>query len=311
MSRGFTGHEHDDAVGLINMRGRVYDPRLARFLTTDPLIGDPAHSQAWNPYSYVMNAPLDFIDPSGFDPEYITFEDHHVHVDRGQAAAERSMQQMDTITSRMESGAGRGTASTQPGAASGSGPGSVLSDLGSLAGAYGQGFVEGVVGMAEGGLRLALESGASPVVTGVYRNVTAYQNFGQGNIGTGILDVASAANPVVALTRVQVEGLIGLYDMGEHTADTLANGSAEDVARLAGQLTPPALAAIAAGRLSGSPSVRAAVPETASQATVLGEGAAGGQGAFSRVLSFTRRNLQKGFTKHGADFGMTGNWNPS
>lgn len=41
------------------------------------------------------------------------------------------------------------------------------------------------------------------------------------------------------------------------------------------------------------------------------EAAGGTQGAFGRILGFTERNLQKGFTKHGADFGMTGNWNPS
>lgn len=35
------------------------------------------------------------------------------------------------------------------------------------------------------------------------------------------------------------------------------------------------------------------------------------EGASSRVLGFTERNLQKGFTKHGADFGISGNWNPS
>lgn len=37
----------------------------------------------------------------------------------------------------------------------------------------------------------------------------------------------------------------------------------------------------------------------------------GAEGAFSRVLGFTQRNLQKGFTKHGADLGLTGNWNPA
>jgi RHS repeat-associated protein len=31
-TRGYTGHEHLDDFGLINMNGRVYDPRLARFL---------------------------------------------------------------------------------------------------------------------------------------------------------------------------------------------------------------------------------------------------------------------------------------
>jgi RHS repeat-associated protein len=35
-----------------------------------------------------------------------------------------------------------------------------------------------------------------------------------------------------------------------------------------------------------------------------------GEGASSRILHISQRNLQKGFTKHGADFGLTGNWNP-
>ena len=35
------------------------------------------------------------------------------------------------------------------------------------------------------------------------------------------------------------------------------------------------------------------------------------QGAYSRIVGFSERNLQKGFTKHGADFGLSGNWNPS
>lgn len=34
---GFTGHEHDDELGLINMKGRLYDARLRRFLTPDPI----------------------------------------------------------------------------------------------------------------------------------------------------------------------------------------------------------------------------------------------------------------------------------
>lgn len=30
---GFTGHRHDDELGLIDMRGRVYDPAQKRFLS--------------------------------------------------------------------------------------------------------------------------------------------------------------------------------------------------------------------------------------------------------------------------------------
>jgi RHS repeat-associated protein len=64
---GFTGHEDEDDLGLVNMRGRIYDPKLGRFLQTDPIVSAPASGQSWNPYSYVHNSPLNFTDPSGFD----------------------------------------------------------------------------------------------------------------------------------------------------------------------------------------------------------------------------------------------------
>ncbi|MCC7464583.1 MAG: RHS repeat-associated core domain-containing protein [Gammaproteobacteria bacterium] len=56
--RGFTGHEMLDALGLVNMNGRVYDPLIGRFLSADPIIQTLSLSQALNPYSYVMNRPL-------------------------------------------------------------------------------------------------------------------------------------------------------------------------------------------------------------------------------------------------------------
>ncbi|XXT17007.1 RHS repeat-associated core domain-containing protein [Sorangium sp. So ce429] len=69
-TQGFTGHESDDELGLVNMKGRVYDPKVGRFLTTDPIVSLPAFGQSWNPYSYVLNSPLNFVDPSGFEPVY-------------------------------------------------------------------------------------------------------------------------------------------------------------------------------------------------------------------------------------------------
>ncbi|HEY2516909.1 MAG TPA: RHS repeat-associated core domain-containing protein, partial [Polyangiaceae bacterium] len=62
---GFTDQEHDDDLGLINMRGRIYDPTTARFLSVDPL--RRGSSQGLNAYSYVGNNPLNYTDPSGFD----------------------------------------------------------------------------------------------------------------------------------------------------------------------------------------------------------------------------------------------------
>ncbi len=67
--RGFTWHEAEDDVGLINAKGRIYDPVITRFLQTDPVIADLLDAQTVNPYSYVFNRPLVFTDPSGFDAE--------------------------------------------------------------------------------------------------------------------------------------------------------------------------------------------------------------------------------------------------
>src|SRR5690348_16516119 len=52
---GFTNQEHDDELALINMRGRMYDPALGRFLSPDPILGNAGFSQSWNAYSYVLN----------------------------------------------------------------------------------------------------------------------------------------------------------------------------------------------------------------------------------------------------------------
>ena len=65
-SRGFTGHEMLDEVGVIHMNGRIYDAKLGRFLQADPIIQDRFDTQSLNRYSYTNNNPLNAIDPSGF-----------------------------------------------------------------------------------------------------------------------------------------------------------------------------------------------------------------------------------------------------
>ncbi|MBU0456496.1 MAG: RHS repeat-associated core domain-containing protein [Gammaproteobacteria bacterium] len=53
-------------MNLIHMNGRVYDPVLGRFLSADPQIQDPTNSQSLNRYTYCMNNPLAFTDPTGY-----------------------------------------------------------------------------------------------------------------------------------------------------------------------------------------------------------------------------------------------------
>ena len=64
-NRGFTGHEHLEAFALINMNGRVYDPATGRFLSPDLYVQAPDFSQSYNRYSYCLNNPLIYTDPTG------------------------------------------------------------------------------------------------------------------------------------------------------------------------------------------------------------------------------------------------------
>ena len=63
--RGYTGHEMLPEFGLINMNGRLYDPLLGRFLSPDNYVQLPDFSQSFNRYSYCLNNPLKYTDPSG------------------------------------------------------------------------------------------------------------------------------------------------------------------------------------------------------------------------------------------------------
>jgi RHS repeat-associated protein len=55
-----------DEVGIIHMNGRIYDPKLGRFLQADPFIQDAFDTQLYNRYSYTRNNPLNATDPSGY-----------------------------------------------------------------------------------------------------------------------------------------------------------------------------------------------------------------------------------------------------
>jgi len=78
----FSGHEYDGESGLYYMGARYYDPRLARFITPDPVvpmrvdqhnflsfkvIQDLTNPQKLNRYSYCANNPIVFRDPFGLD----------------------------------------------------------------------------------------------------------------------------------------------------------------------------------------------------------------------------------------------------
>ncbi len=67
IDRGFAGHEHLDQFNLINMNGRVYDPLMAMFLSPDNFVQSPDLTQNLNRYTYCLNNPLKYTDPSGYN----------------------------------------------------------------------------------------------------------------------------------------------------------------------------------------------------------------------------------------------------
>lgn len=65
VSRLYTGQRFDDGTGLYYYNARYYDPILGRFVQPDDIISDLLNPQSYNRYSYCVNAPLRYTDPSG------------------------------------------------------------------------------------------------------------------------------------------------------------------------------------------------------------------------------------------------------
>ena len=64
-----TGKERDSESGLDNFGARYDASSLGRYMTPDPLMAS-AHAsnpQTWNRYSYALNNPLRYVDPTGME----------------------------------------------------------------------------------------------------------------------------------------------------------------------------------------------------------------------------------------------------
>ena len=65
VSRRFTGQVFDAESGLYYYNARYYDPELGRFIQPDDIIPDFSNPQSYNRYSYCVNDPLRYTDPTG------------------------------------------------------------------------------------------------------------------------------------------------------------------------------------------------------------------------------------------------------
>ena len=67
VNQKFTGQERDGETNLDFFQARYLSSGLGRFMSPDPgnAGADPTNPQGWNGYAYVLNNPLNMVDPSG------------------------------------------------------------------------------------------------------------------------------------------------------------------------------------------------------------------------------------------------------
>ncbi|RQV96849.1 hypothetical protein EH221_04515 [bacterium] len=73
----FTNKEIDHALDLHYFGARYYHAQVPRFISPDPVSGNPANPLSWNRYLYCRNDPLNKYDPDG--RVVINLEDHTIY----------------------------------------------------------------------------------------------------------------------------------------------------------------------------------------------------------------------------------------
>ena len=63
----FTGQKVDASAGLMYYGARYYDAAMGRFIQPDSVVPQPGNPQSLNRYSYAINNPMKYVDPSGHD----------------------------------------------------------------------------------------------------------------------------------------------------------------------------------------------------------------------------------------------------
>jgi RHS repeat-associated protein len=61
----YRAEQYDSDLGLYYLRARYYNPATGRFLSRDPLAGDPADPKTLHKYLYANGDPVDLLDPTG------------------------------------------------------------------------------------------------------------------------------------------------------------------------------------------------------------------------------------------------------
>ncbi|RDH83493.1 MAG: hypothetical protein DIZ77_16230, partial [endosymbiont of Seepiophila jonesi] len=61
----FVGEQYDPNIGFYYLRARYYDPTSGRFISMDPVAGDPQSPISLHRYLYANDNPVNYVDPTG------------------------------------------------------------------------------------------------------------------------------------------------------------------------------------------------------------------------------------------------------
>jgi RHS repeat-associated protein len=67
----YSGEYWDNSTSLQYLRARWYDPSMGRFISEDTYEGELENPLSLNLYTYVLNKPLKYFDPSGNSPDVV------------------------------------------------------------------------------------------------------------------------------------------------------------------------------------------------------------------------------------------------
>jgi RHS repeat-associated protein len=198
-NRGFTGHEMLDGLDLVHMNGRIYDPLTARFMSADPILQDPMNGQSYNRYTYVMNNPTNFTDPTGFS--------------RIEAMREDAMQRIADRFARSDDATK--TAATEK---------------------YGAGMVNAILGVAKGGITAetvgAVMNAAGQMKESAKNKAAAVAGSVGGAINEAASGVANTFTTVGQATAAYTAFGVGIATGDNSLRDVGANAVEEDQSKI-------------------------------------------------------------------------------
>ena len=235
LHRGYTGHEMLSEFDIINMNqrslsrsgesnGSLYDPVLGRFFSPDNYGQMPDNSQSFNRYSYCLNNPLKYTDPSGnlfgIDDAIIAFAAFNMASSMMQAAFEGKNVWKAGVLSLLSSGASYGIGELFKGTAATFGN--------ELLRAGAHGLASGVISALDG------DNFASAFVSGAAASgMGSYAQSVDMNLGLMVASTTAMGGVVAWMTgndflQGAMEGMtIGVLNHAQHEQHVLINDQEE------------------------------------------------------------------------------------